>query len=438
MTLEALKYLTLDNILGDIAAFSHYVTTSPRFGITDANKIILLGYGYGGALATWTRQRYNHLFDGLWVTSPFTIVKHDFENFGSILAELYPWFSKCAEIYYNNYEELKKELEANKAQELPFADKLCMLDFYDTSKLNMKYVGKRVLDPIIYGFDKIQDLPDVTIEQRVKGLCDRVTEAQKTDKFAAINIMLEEKACLDLNYTRWTDYLAYEEWFPPLFENGLDVQYFDDVSWFWLQCTEFGWFRTSAIFNFDFFYFMCKDAFYDEKITPKLVDINNLVDRLNRTRNEFGSGFTEKDAQSTNIFVLPKKDPFKTITPAIDPALQYGILDMPVEFGGDFSAFGLPEDQWLGYTIEKGDQLGLEVITARENPVEPVDFDSEENPAGDTIYVGHIETNTSTSQNPKFGKIRVVRNFSYNLNSLLALSKQKMNIYFKPCSQREV
>lgn len=62
---ENLKYLTVDQSIIDTA---HLIETVKRDLETDA-KVILWGSGFGASLATWTRQKFPHLVDGVWSSS---------------------------------------------------------------------------------------------------------------------------------------------------------------------------------------------------------------------------------------------------------------------------------------------------------------------------------------------------------------------------------
>ncbi|KAL1401720.1 hypothetical protein pipiens_006416 [Culex pipiens pipiens] len=64
---ENLDFLTVDQALADLAAWIHHlrheVVGNPQA------KVILMGWGYGGSLATWFHTQFPHLSDGVWVSS---------------------------------------------------------------------------------------------------------------------------------------------------------------------------------------------------------------------------------------------------------------------------------------------------------------------------------------------------------------------------------
>lgn len=80
---DDLQYLTLEQSISDIATFIH--TARQHIGNPNA-KIILWGSGYGGTLATYTRQKYPHLVDVAWSSSgiyiPFVYTQciHNIDN----------------------------------------------------------------------------------------------------------------------------------------------------------------------------------------------------------------------------------------------------------------------------------------------------------------------------------------------------------------------
>lgn len=61
-----LEYLTVDQSIIDTA---HLIETVKRdLNASDA-KVILWGTGFGASLATWTKQKFPHLVDGVWSSS---------------------------------------------------------------------------------------------------------------------------------------------------------------------------------------------------------------------------------------------------------------------------------------------------------------------------------------------------------------------------------
>ncbi|XP_058824143.1 putative serine protease K12H4.7 [Topomyia yanbarensis] len=66
-TTENMDFLTIDQTLADLAEWIHYLKMDV---VNNPNaKIVLLGYGHGGTLASYFHQKYPHLSNGVWVSS---------------------------------------------------------------------------------------------------------------------------------------------------------------------------------------------------------------------------------------------------------------------------------------------------------------------------------------------------------------------------------
>lgn len=58
---EDFEYLSVEQILGDVADFARFVRQ--YIGNGRYSPIILWGSGFGGVLSVWARSRYPHLID---------------------------------------------------------------------------------------------------------------------------------------------------------------------------------------------------------------------------------------------------------------------------------------------------------------------------------------------------------------------------------------
>ncbi|CRK88566.1 CLUMA_CG002205, isoform A [Clunio marinus] len=66
-SVDNLRWLTIHQSLADIAQFVAFVRANYEGAIN--SRVILWGRGYGGALATWARQKYPNAVDGVWASS---------------------------------------------------------------------------------------------------------------------------------------------------------------------------------------------------------------------------------------------------------------------------------------------------------------------------------------------------------------------------------
>ena len=62
-----MEYLTVEQTIADVAALINAVKND--LDNAKDSKVILWGSGYGGTIATWTRQKYPHMVNGVWSSS---------------------------------------------------------------------------------------------------------------------------------------------------------------------------------------------------------------------------------------------------------------------------------------------------------------------------------------------------------------------------------
>lgn len=62
-----LLFLTVDQIVADVSNLIHAVRID--LNATQTTRNILWGTGFGGSIATFTKQKYPHLVDGVWSSS---------------------------------------------------------------------------------------------------------------------------------------------------------------------------------------------------------------------------------------------------------------------------------------------------------------------------------------------------------------------------------
>lgn len=76
LTVEELRFLSVDQALADLAHFISFVKrTYP--GLSDA-RVIIVGASYAASMVTWFSQKYPHLVDGAWSSSAPVFAHVDF------------------------------------------------------------------------------------------------------------------------------------------------------------------------------------------------------------------------------------------------------------------------------------------------------------------------------------------------------------------------
>ncbi|XP_058824144.1 putative serine protease K12H4.7 [Topomyia yanbarensis] len=86
LSVENLRFLKVEQALVDVAEWIYHL----RHNVVrdDQARVILAGTGYAGALATWMRQRYPHLVDGVWVSSGQVDARFNFKEYAFEIGEV--------------------------------------------------------------------------------------------------------------------------------------------------------------------------------------------------------------------------------------------------------------------------------------------------------------------------------------------------------------
>lgn len=91
-----MRYLTVEQSLGDIAYFIRFLRNN-IFGLSES-RVILIGFGYHGSLATWFSSRYPDLVSGVWAASAPLVA--EFNNTG-YLARVGDFIADSSEQCFN-------------------------------------------------------------------------------------------------------------------------------------------------------------------------------------------------------------------------------------------------------------------------------------------------------------------------------------------------
>lgn len=106
-SVEDLKYLTIEQSLADLAHFVREITSDKQLNATGG--VIVVGSSYSAIMAVWFRQKYPHLVNGAWASSPPLQAKLDCFEYTETVGESIRTVSsdKC----YNDIEETFKAID---------------------------------------------------------------------------------------------------------------------------------------------------------------------------------------------------------------------------------------------------------------------------------------------------------------------------------------
>ncbi|XP_001659435.2 putative serine protease K12H4.7 [Aedes aegypti] len=258
-----LDFLTIDQALADLAAFVHHikheVVRNPEA------KVILMGYGYGGSLATWFHQQFPHLTNGVWVSSGTVEADFDLTGYMESLGETIGEFGGrgCYGTIFSGFRVAQNLIAMDRADVLNEQFNLCeALDTDDVMDSTAFLLGlQRAIE------DEMMHLRNTQSTTDMCGIIDNEEDTIENSLLALGNWFAEEhqfETCVDL---------SFEAFMAPYMDTD-----FDDSDLqaghrqrLYLQCTGTGFFATSDSFyqpfgdqiDSDFYVEVCRHAFGD-------------------------------------------------------------------------------------------------------------------------------------------------------------------------------
>ncbi|KAH0794763.1 Clan SC, family S28, unassigned serine peptidase [Histomonas meleagridis] len=104
LTTENLRYNTIEQNLADLANIIKYLKN-----LYEVKKVIIVGKGYGGSIATWFRLHYPNYVDAVWASSaPLSLISYNDQIDKNIISKLTSQSQNC----YDATVSLMKRFEA--------------------------------------------------------------------------------------------------------------------------------------------------------------------------------------------------------------------------------------------------------------------------------------------------------------------------------------
>ncbi|OHT10920.1 Clan SC, family S28, unassigned serine peptidase [Tritrichomonas foetus] len=251
VTDDNLKYLIIQQVLADIDHFLEFVQR--RFCPVGGCNIGLVGASYAGSLAAWSRVRYPHLSVGSWSSSSPLKFVTEFPEYDAFVASYLNKvkngclnstqviFNEIENIILNGDEEAKSDLKKKFGIEI-----------------NQTISTKNESDDVsfLYVIAEVLSLPieKPSHSELLQKHCSVVTNSTLNygiDSFSEIF-----KEILKTYEMKISDFDPYQ------YRNDVNLK-----SKLWLQCNQFGWFKTSSgklrskMIDLNFFNDVCLDTF---------------------------------------------------------------------------------------------------------------------------------------------------------------------------------
>jgi len=224
-----LKYHTVEQTLKDVVALIDYMRASPKF--KSISSVIAVGGSYSGALAAWIRRLYPEKIHAAIAHSPVVNAFMDFPQYGiSNLVALSSPDSRCANVLAKLMQALKRQFMENKEETLNaynasvFAqDPLGDFTFMFYASLMPSWIQYGEKQQICEGVEKITDH-----YQKVS------FSDQMAVKLLAAQIFPYEMQSFAFSFSSLRNCTS-----GPKCAVG-------DRPWWWLKCTQLGWFKTGT------------------------------------------------------------------------------------------------------------------------------------------------------------------------------------------------
>ena len=278
MKTENLRYLTVEQALGDLSYFMSWFKGNYAFKIYDSQPWITIGGSYTGCLSAWLRNKYPHLTVGAWASSPGINSILDFSDFDY---QVYLSVSKsgpqCPQTIQNLTQYFESQLYDNPAN-VSQAFKARFGE--DALKLSNEELLCFIADSFVV---------QVQFHQRIQ-LCDFLTNFTDFDQLvnATIQHFLEINEIRDYG----ASYFVSNDTFDPEMDDRIQRQ------WIYQTCSQLGWFITpsnkseytmrSSRITLDYYKEFCRNAF--------CADLWPDTERFN---NDFGG----VDLRTTNLIL---------------------------------------------------------------------------------------------------------------------------------------
>ncbi|XP_053670596.1 putative serine protease K12H4.7 [Anopheles nili] len=299
-----MRFLTVEQALTDLIEWIDYLR---REVVRDPNaRVILHGLGYGGAIATWARQRFPSLIDGAWGSTASVVARVNFNEYGEDMGDTIRELGDddCYGIVWRGFRTAENLVDAGMYGRLSEMFRSCVpLSGVDLLMVEtFFYMLKSSLEAEMFG----QANP-----ASVRQMCAELTaDPADTALEVLANFFHRRYAVLDcvpFDFESSVVSALIEQ--PDAVENaeyGIRARMYQ-------LCTEFGWFLTSASgdspfgtrITYRYFIETCRSVFgdwIDQEVVYEGVRLTNL-------------GFGADDPRVTNVlYVNAQYDPTRLVS----------------------------------------------------------------------------------------------------------------------------
>ncbi|CAH0387265.1 unnamed protein product [Bemisia tabaci] len=271
LKMDALKYLSSEQALADIANFITQMNTKHGF---QNPKWIVFGWNYAGSLAAWMRYRYPHLVYAAVSSSAPLIAKANFSDyFQSVSKSLSTVSTKCVDAIREAYRKMSDGMK-NSTKREHYRELFHPCEPLEDNKNDIALFFRT----ITYSFAFIVEyrgsiwFKDISMESACQIMTDETIHKCPVHRLAVwFNKLYYSSRCWEHRYSAMIEIL----------KNTTARDYGNSRQMAFQSCTEFGWWHHTSSkrddtfgdrLTLDFFATMCKDAFDSRFNTSFLED----------------------------------------------------------------------------------------------------------------------------------------------------------------------
>uniref|UniRef100_A0A1I8JUL4 Prolylcarboxypeptidase n=1 Tax=Anopheles funestus TaxID=62324 RepID=A0A1I8JUL4_ANOFN len=302
---ENLRFLRTEQALFDLIEWIDYLK---REIMGDPNaRVILHGFSYGGALASWARQRFPNIIDGAWVSSATVRATVNFEEFTEDFGNTIriKGSDECYNSIFRAFHTAENLLDAGLTETVSDIFNTCDPIDADSPLQVQLFLHLMVLSLEISMFE------DFNIEN-VARVCETLTDDQYDTPMQALAAYLQDRYddirdCFDLSFENFISILGDESL------DAVQNQQYGLRQLNYHICTEFGYFQTAASPYQPFGSKVTYDLFLEEcaAVFGEWLSSDVLYDGVRLTNFHFGA----TDPRITNVlYTNGGIDPFRHVS----------------------------------------------------------------------------------------------------------------------------
>ncbi|CAG4954225.1 unnamed protein product [Colias eurytheme] len=282
---ENLKWLSSKQALADVANLIKNIKSDSKF---QSSKVVVIGGSYAGSLAAWMKLKYPELVDAAIASSGPVLAKKDFSDYLQKVNDDYERYGTpdCLSNIKAKFQKFQEMLKTSEGiQQLKQEQNIC--DEVDMSDRKNQFVFFMInISPFMQqsqygGPDKIRDH------------CSNL-HMEKLSQKLPWNI----KNCNDISFQGFINFMKRSD---------------NYHSWFYQQCTEFGYFQTTSsrsqpfgdAVSKDMYIEICKNLFGPE------FDEDKVDNAVQTTNSAYGG---QRPDVKQVVFVNGDVDPWSTLS----------------------------------------------------------------------------------------------------------------------------